>query len=109
MGEQNNRMDRNNDIGPYTWQPGQPCIGDRKVYILFKPGQYWERHTSGVYKITFGRRFYIGRSKLLFNRWHSHYRGLNMALNDYPDYDQANHGYYGQLIQYLLENPQIKV
>lgn len=102
-------MDRNNNNRPYTWQPGQPCLTGRKVYILFKPGQYWQRHVSGVYKITFGHRFYIGRSKLLFNRWQSHNRGINKALREYPNHDEANAGYYGSMLRYLHENPKIKV
>ena len=102
-------MDRNNNLRSYSWQPGQPCLEARRIHILFKPGQFWQRHVSGVYKITFGRVFYIGRSKLIFNRWHSHNRGLNLALSQYPIYDESSYGYYGQLVQYLLENPKITV
>lgn len=102
-------MDRNNNLGPYSWQPGHPYLSENRVRILFKPGQFWERHVSGVYKITFGRRFYIGRSKLLFSRWQSHNRGLNLALSQYPGYNETSYGYYGCLIQYLLENPKITV
>jgi hypothetical protein len=70
---------------------------------------FWQRHTSAIYKITFGHRFYIGRSQLVYQRWLAHERNINIALSQYPDLNMRDYGYYINLIRYLLENPNINV
>lgn len=78
----------------------------RKLPILFEPNCSWHRYASGVYKLTFGHRFYIGRTNLLYNRWYCHFTDINKLVNGSksPKLD-----YYGDTGQYLIENPKIKV
>lgn len=74
--------------------------------ILFEPNCSWHRYASGVYKLTFGHRFYIGRTNLLYNRWYCHFVDINKLVNGSksPTLD-----YYGETGRYLIENPKIKV
>lgn len=78
----------------------------RKLPIIFEPGFSWNRYASGIYKITFGQKFYIGRSHFLLARWYTHYSDIEKSLTDpfNPKFD-----FYGSLISYLQENPRIKV
>lgn len=79
----------------------------RKLPIIFEPGCSWNRYASGIYKITFGEKFYIGRTYFLFSRWYAHYLDIHKGING----DLPNHKleFYGSLINYLQENQRIKV
>ena len=74
--------------------------------IIFEPGCAWMQYLSGIYKITFGEKFYIGRSHFIYKRRYEHYISINkiIAGNSDPKLD-----YYGGLSVYLKENPKIKV
>lgn len=69
-----------------------------------------------VYKITFGHRFYVGRTKNLSFRVAQHERGINFLMNNYADISTNGYktelkrkqvSYYKSTAQFLLENPKI--
>lgn len=87
----------------------------RKIKILYKVPQH--RLMRCVYKITFGGKFYIGRSTLLAQRIAAHETGINTALRGYAKHINSGASIYSvpgkssmymRLAKYLLENPQIK-
>jgi hypothetical protein len=81
----------------------------QRFTILFKPGQYWQRHLSCVYKITIGHKFYIGKTELLNRRRGQHENGINEAINDYPNRHPCTMSAHHKIAIFLLENPQIDV
>jgi hypothetical protein len=78
----------------------------KKFPIIFEPNSSWHRYASGVYKLTFGHRFYIGRTNLLYNRWYNHFTDINKLVNGSKSRTLE---YYGETAQYLIENPKINV
>lgn len=78
----------------------------KKIPILFEPNCSWHRYASGVYKLSFGHRFYIGRTNLLYTRWYSHFTDINKLINGSKS---PTLEYYGDTARYLIENPKIKV
>lgn len=79
----------------------------RKIHIIFEPNQSWNKYVSGVYKITFGEKFYIGRTNIVFNRWWNHNKSINDLINRNLLNPRESH--YGGLQRYLFENPNIKI
>lgn len=74
--------------------------------IIFEPGCAWMQYLSGIYKITFGEKFYIGRSHFIYKRRYDHYVSVNKIINGD---ESPNLAYYGGLSAHLKENPKIKV
>jgi hypothetical protein len=61
----------------------------------------------GVYRITMGNKFYIGRTRFFATRVWRHDKALNQALRYYPDL-LPDHEMYREWCRYLHENPKIK-
>ena len=81
-----------------------------KVYILHPPNREWERNMGGIYKITFGHKFYIGKTRLLVQRLISHDKKINQAIKYYPDrVKEIDSNMYFNIAKYLIENPKIRV
>lgn len=81
---------------------------NRTIHILLRPNSHWMNHVSCVYRIKFGEKFYIGRTKQLYSRLCAHIRNINHAINQFPDC-HPNFDYYGKLPQFILENEYINV
>lgn len=74
---------------------------------LKDPGQDIKR--SGVYKLWFGDKFYIGRSRHLNDRLRSHERDLNRRKNGRWWNITGPQDFYQFVIMHLKKNPQINV
>jgi len=82
--------------------------------ILFKVPQH--RLMRGVYKITIGGKFYIGKASILQTRAYQHETALNKAINNYAEIKNLKScngsaaeiaSMYMEFAQHIAENPSI--
>jgi hypothetical protein len=77
------------------------------MYITIEYKNPHHKLMKGIYKITFGRKFYIGQCRRLSVRVFQHQRGINGCMSRYgmpKSYEKV----YLPWARYLFENPQIK-
>lgn len=67
------------------------------IKITFK--EYPERNEPCVYRIWFGKRFYIGRSINILNRIKQHERGLNIAILQ----NNTTSGVYPLIVKHIID------
>ena len=80
------------------------------IYILHPKNMQWQRNMGGIYKITFGNKYYIGKTQLLNKRLFEHELSINKSFEYYKHgLKYSAYGMYINLIKYLIDNPKIKI
>lgn len=80
------------------------------VYILYRKDSEWHKFMGGVYKITFGHKYYIGKTKFLHHRRNAHEKHINHILSGYiEDFRYSNNNMYYYIVRHLQENPSIRI
>lgn len=91
------------------WFDYECMANGRQIYILLPQNSNWMRHVSCIYRISFGNKYYIGKTKLLNMRLWSHIKNINAAINEYPIFTTKTTKSYEKTVRFLLENPKINV